>query len=329
MRHHDWMVGLALLVAASGCVLAPRAARDERTALARAGEPYRDPFPDRALPTIPDAPTWRDVLARALAANGEIEAAYFAWAAAVHRIERAGAYPNTALSLDVSRALSGGGGFDGTSLTLGFDPMENLAFPTKVYQAAKVATAEAQAAGRRLVALRFDVQRRVRHEWLDYALAAERLRLARERASLLALRARTAAARVAGGATRADFLQAERARQLADSEVATLAAELPQRRARLNALMDREVDAPLAAPSALEPARPLGRDDAALLALAAAHDPSSPRSRTTSAAGATRSHWRASSTSPTSIRSSAPTAWRRNSPASSCRFRRCCARSAR
>ena len=265
---------LMLLVLASGCVLAPRAAEEQRAALARAGSAYRAPFEARDLPALPSAPTRTEIVRRALAANGDVEVAYFDWAAAVHRIDRAGAYPNTAFSLDVSRALSGGGSaFDRTSATLGFDPMENLSFPTKVYQAAVVATDDARAAERRLVAARFEVQRRALASWIDYGLRAERLRLADAALALATLDARGAAARVAGGAASAELTRAESARRLADDTRATLVAEQDAARVRLTALLALPAATPLAAPAALEPVRAIPGDDAWLLRVAAEQDP--------------------------------------------------------
>lgn len=272
--HRHRLAAVVLVAVASGCVLAPRAAREEQAAVARAGEAYRGPFADRALPALPAAPTWRDVVTRTLVASGELEAAYFAWAAAAHRIDQAGAYPNTPFSLDVSRALSGGGsGFERTSLVLGFDPMEDLAFPTKVYQAAKVATEAARTAGQRLVALRFDVQRRTLNAWHAYALLAERVRIAEAQAALATLDVETAGARVAGGGERRMLVAAESARVMAENEVARLAATLSRTRATLNGSMSRAPDAPLAPPAELEPDRPLPADDAWLLAVAAKRDP--------------------------------------------------------
>lgn len=272
-QHQRWMA-LAMVVVASGCVLAPRAAREEQAAVARAGEAYAAPFDERALPEIPAAPTWRDLVRRALVANGELEAAYYAWAAAAHRIDQAGAYPNTPFSLDVGRALSGAGsGFDRTSLVFGFDPMEDLAFPTKVYQAAKVATAEARTAGRRLVALRFDLQRRTLNAWYDYVLLAEQQRVAEARTVLARVDLATAAARVAGGAEGSLLVTADALTHRAEDERDTLAASLRRARAGLNAMLARAADVPLAPPETLEPARPLPGDDGWILAVAAERDP--------------------------------------------------------
>lgn len=273
MFHQRWMM-LALAVVASGCVLAPRAAREEQAAVARAGEAYAVPFGDRVLPEIPVRPTWRDVVRRALVANGELEEAYYAWAAAAHRIDQAGAYPNTPFSLDVARALSGSGsGFDRTSLVFGFDPMEDLAFPTKVYQAAKVATDEARTAGRRLVALRFDLQRRTLQAWYDYALLAEQQRVAEARAALARVDVATAAARVAGGAERASLIAADAATHRADDDQATLAASVRRARAELNAMLARPPESPLSPPAEIESGRPLPANDAWILAVAAERDP--------------------------------------------------------
>src|SRR4051812_9152089 len=88
------LVGLAT----SGCVLAPPGAADERANVQAAGRPYAADFDRRELPELPLKPDWTQVLHRALLANGELEAAYYEWAAAVARIDQAGSYPNTPLS---------------------------------------------------------------------------------------------------------------------------------------------------------------------------------------------------------------------------------------
>src|SRR5215217_4799612 len=88
-----------------GCVLAPREAKTEEAALRKAGEPYSRPFSRRQLPELPERPQALDVLRRALLANGDLEAAYFEWAAAVARIPQAGGYPNTALSLEFEQMI--------------------------------------------------------------------------------------------------------------------------------------------------------------------------------------------------------------------------------
>src|SRR4051812_16311872 len=194
----------AILV--GGCVLAPGGAKHEKSAVARAGKPYEKPFDQRALPDLPADPSWQDVLHRAFLANGELEAAYFAWAAAVARIQQAGAWPNTPVSVGFEYMFSGGRmkSWDRTTITVAPDSMQNLSFPTKTYQAAKVALDEAQAAGERFRAVKFELQRRVLTEYFDYALLAERARVQRENAGLLKVVSDTAMARVQAGASQQD-----------------------------------------------------------------------------------------------------------------------------
>lgn len=266
---------LTLTLLLGGCVLAPREAKEEAAEMRAAGVPYQRPFEERELPELPPEPTWEDVLRRALLANGELESAYYDWAAAVHRIQQAGGYPNTPLSTSFSYMFSGGSAkaFDRTSVNVGPDAMENLAFPPKIYQAAKVALDEARAAGNRFLARKFDVQERVLTAWIQYALLSERIRIQRENVSLLKLISDTAVNRVQAGGQQQDLIRAETEYRLAENELRNLEAQLPQQRAMLNAMMAREPDAPLEPPDEIPPARPVPLDDAALLALAAETNP--------------------------------------------------------
>lgn len=257
-----------------GCVLAPGEARKERAALQDAGAPYAQRFERRPLPDLPERPEWRDVLRRALLANGELEAAYFEWAAAVARIDQAGGYPNTALSLDIEQMIGSGSTFGrDTSVTIGPDPMENLAFPPKIYQAGKVATDDARAAGKRFLAKKLQIQSQVLSAWMDYALLAQRLTIQRQNLALLKLINDTAAARVRAGAQQQDLLRAEVEYRRAENELRGMEAERPQTRAMLNAMLGRPPEAALGLPDNLPPPRYLPAEDAELLALAAQNNP--------------------------------------------------------
>jgi len=265
----------AVALTVGGCVLAPKQAEDEKARLATAATPFSRPFEQRTLPELSEQPQWQDVLRRAFLANGELEAAYFEWAAAVHRIQQAGGYPNTPLMLNFSYMFSSERmkSFDRLTTTVGPDPMESLAFPPKVYQAAKVATADAQAAGARFRAAKFDLQRKVLNAWVDYALVAERVRIAGNNQSLLTLINDTAAGRVRAGGPQQDMLRAEVELRRAESELQTMEAELPAMRAMLNAMMARPPDAPLGPPIEIPAPRPVPADDAMLLARAAEQNP--------------------------------------------------------
>ena len=266
---------LALSLSLGGCVLAPAETKDEEARLADAGRAYEHPFEARRLPELLPDPTWQDLLHRAFLANGDLEAAYFEWAAAVSKVQQAGSYPNTSLSLNFSYMFSSERmkSFDRTTVIAGPDPMENLAFPSKVYQGAKVALDEARAAGERFRASKFELQRRVLNGWLDYALMAERVRIARDNLALLRLISDTATGRVRAGAQQLDLLRAEVEQRRAEDELKGMEAQLPQMRAMLNAMIARPPESPLEAPEQIPTARPIPVDDAKLLEMAAANNP--------------------------------------------------------
>jgi cobalt-zinc-cadmium efflux system outer membrane protein len=260
---------------AGGCVLAPREAKQEQSKLRDAGPTYAKPFEQRELPELPSEPTWQDVLHRAFLANGDLEAAYHEWAMAVARIQQRGAYPNTPVALDFEYMFSGERmkSFDRLTTTAGFDPMESLSFPSKVYQAGMVATRDAQVAGGRFRAAKFALQRKVLGEWADYTLRAEQVRVQRENVSLLSILLETAGGRVRAGGPQQDLLRTEIEYRMAESRLRDIEAELPQMRARLNAMLGRAADAPLVASATMPRPRPIPADDAALLAAAADANP--------------------------------------------------------
>ena len=150
-----------LALALSGCVLRPAGTDEERAKLDRVGTSFERPYEQRELPELPADPAWRDVLHRAFLANGDLEVAYFNWKAAVHRIDMAAAYPNTNLSLGFEYMFSSESmkSWDRTTVTAQPDPMANLAFPTKVKQAGRIALADAQAAGERFRSAKFHTPR--------------------------------------------------------------------------------------------------------------------------------------------------------------------------
>lgn len=266
-------IAASLPLLLSGCVLAPREAKNERALMERAGQGYQSAFEKRELPELPEEPEAADVLRRAFLANGELEAAYFQWAAAVHRIPQAGGYPNTPLAIGLEQMFESGTSFNNASVSIGPDAMENLEFPLKVYQRAKVALDDARAAGRRFTAAKLDLRRKVLNAWYNYALLAERRRIQAGNLALFGLITETAVARVQAGAQQQDLLRAEVEQRKAEDALKSFDASQPQMRATLNAMMARQPDAPLKPPDRLSASRPLLADDATLLALAAKHNP--------------------------------------------------------
>lgn len=258
----------------SGCTLAPGGTSEQKAELKEAGAAYQAPAERRVLPELSLEPTWREVLRRAFLANGDLEAAYHEWAAAVANIDQDAAWPNANVELGFDYMFSDESmkSWDRTTLSAGFVD-DGLTLPFKARQAGKVALADAQAAGQRFYARKFEVQKQVLQAWIDYALVAERVRVQKENVDLLRLVVDTARGRVRAGGLQQDLVKADVELQRAEDELKTMEAELPQMRAMLNAMLGREATAPLPPPKQVPPPRPLGADDARLIEVAVASNP--------------------------------------------------------
>ncbi|HMN39730.1 MAG TPA: TolC family protein [Phycisphaerales bacterium] len=271
------VAALTALAAASlaGCSLTPKGTNEERARLAETGKPYEPRFEDRVLPDLPPEPTWSEVLHRAFLANGDLESAYFDWKAAVERIDVAAAWPNSRLMLGYSYTLSAGNmkAFDRSTFSFSPDSMESLLWPSKAAKQGEVALAQAREAGARFRAAKFELQRRVLSAWADYAVQAERLRIARERELLARFTLDTAGSRVRAGGIQQDLLKADVESEAAGDSVRTAEANLAAARAMLNGLLGREPEAPLSAPELTPPPRPIPVDDAVLIATAVEQNP--------------------------------------------------------
>jgi|GEM_PF-355465 len=266
---------LGLSVTLAGCVLAPKEAKDEKDHAKSAGHPYAEVFEKRKLPDLPEHPTAMDVLHRGLLADAELEAAYFEWAAAVARIDQAGAYPNSSVSVGFTQMLDKGQikSFDQTTIVAAPDSAESLMFPSKVAKAGELTTNMARAAGRRFVAAKFATQKRILQAWYEYVLLADKIRIREENLSLLKMTKDTTSSRLQAGAMQSDLLKADLELRLAETEQASMRAELVQMRAMLNAMLALPADAPLEPSSELPAPRALPADDAAIFAAAAKNNP--------------------------------------------------------
>lgn len=277
LRRYGAAVSAALSVAIllAGCVLAPRDTKREQERLEAAGRSFEPPVGERTLPGLTAEPDWPELLRHALLASGELENAYFEWKAAMERINIAAGYPNTNVSVGFEYMFSGGNikAWDRSTLSVGFDPMQNLSFPSKIVAAGRVALADAQVAGERFRAVKFDLQRRVLSAYWEYALIAEKQRLQRDNLDLLALLAETATARVRAGGTQPELLAAQVAVDRAANDLRSYDAELVAQRAMLNALVGREADAPLEPAVAFPHGRDIRFDDSQLEALAVDNNP--------------------------------------------------------
>lgn len=264
-------VGILVL---TSCSLEPRGTAEERTRLGEAGHPYRKPLSERDLPELPGQPDWGDVLQRAFLANGDLEAAYFEWKAAVSRIDIASAYPNTNITLGFDYMFSKEQmkAWDRTTLSVGFDPMAALQLPPKVAQAARVSLDAARAAGKRFEAAKFGLQQKVLTAYWEYALIAEKRRIQWQNLNLLQSMVDTTAPRVQAGAPQQDLIKVQTEYELSRNEYANTESELASMRAMLNGMLARPAKAVLLPPAVLPPPRPVA-DDSHLIAVAVDNNP--------------------------------------------------------
>ncbi len=272
-------IGLAtvflLAVSLDGCVLAPAGMHEQRDALAKAGSAYEAPIESRALPDLSANPEWRELLSRAFAANGELEADYFEWKAALQRVSIVAGWPNTNLMPSVSYMLSGGGmkAWDRTTVNIGFDPMQDLSLPVKVRRQGEIALEQARETGSRFAAAKFALQRRLLDNWLDLALLAERARIQSGRVELDRIASDSAAQRASVDGNQRDFLRLRVEQRKAQIELDRLRAELRTSLSMLNGMLARAADAPLELQRSLPEPRALPIDDAALIAAGVENNP--------------------------------------------------------
>lgn len=258
-----------------GCVLRPQGSAEEEALVEEAGKSYSAPVEKRALPELNGAVTWQDALRRALLANGDIEAAYFEWAAAYHRIDMNATWPNSNVQVGLEYMFDGEKmkSWDRTTISAGFDPSMSLSFPTKTAKAGEKALAEARAAGLRFAAKKFEVQKQVLVAYLDLALMEEQLRIGKDNVGLLKLLSDTAGDRVRAGAPQQDLIKAQIQHRLAEVELAKMSVQRDAMRAMLNGMIARPAQAELTLPAQLPEPRAVNADDAKLFAVAVDANP--------------------------------------------------------
>ncbi len=266
---------VALALVGSWCVLAPKGMEDERARLRSAGESFELATDRRRLPELSPEPDWREVLRLAFLANGDLHAAYFEWKAALERVAVEAASPNTNVSLGFEYLFSDESmkSWDRTTLTVGFDPMQNLSFPKKVVVSGRAALEAARAAGKRFAAAKFELQRQVLTAYAEYALLAEKMRLQRELVALRRVAAESARGRLAAGGEQRDLVEAEMELRLAENDLDNLDAEVPEQRATLNALIGRDPTLALPLPGDVPAPRTIGADDATVLMVGVDRNP--------------------------------------------------------
>ena len=134
-------LAVAMTVSLSGCVLAPSGTRGEKEKVSQVSQSFEAPIESRQLPELPAPASWSDILSRAFLANGELEAAYFEWKAALARIDQAAVWPNSNVAVSFGYMFSPENvkAWNRTTIGVGFDPAMNLSFPIKARTAGEVA----------------------------------------------------------------------------------------------------------------------------------------------------------------------------------------------
>jgi hypothetical protein len=270
------LVTTAVLAAAlmpAGCALRPPGEREERQRIAEAGRPYVE-VELVEVPLLPESPGPEDYLHYAFFANADLQARYWQWAAAIEKVPQVSSWPNIALPFSFMLSPGNMKLWDRTTLGLMNDPMTNIPFPTKLSTAGRQALEEARAAGLRFESGKFLLQGRVLSAYYDLALLAESLRIQEENVSLLRVIARQAAVRVqtAAGA-QPDLLRAQTELDLAANDLANLQSRVAPAVARMNALLGRAADGPLALPAALPAPRPFPLPDDQVIRLGSERSP--------------------------------------------------------
>ncbi|HVT80049.1 MAG TPA: TolC family protein, partial [Phycisphaerae bacterium] len=258
----------------TGCTAHPRGESYERTLAAQAGAAYAQPFEKRRLPALKPDASPGELVQYALLANGDLEAKYWQWRAALEQVPIEGTQKSGLELSAETMIMDGNSNLEDTTLGIANDAMNSLQIPSKLATDARRALHEAQAAARRFDQARAQLRNQVLAAYYDYALTAELARLEEGSTALLEMTERITTSRLStGGGSQAELLKIGNELAMSKNSVTTLRAKLPNQRAALNALLSRAPDAELAIPAALPAPRALAADDAAVLALAAKNNP--------------------------------------------------------
>lgn len=192
--------------------------------------------------------------------------------AAAQRVQPAGALPDPLLRVELMNVNNYGNdaGFNLLPNKVGetrYTLMQMLPWWGKRDLKRDIANADVQQAQARTAAAWTELSMRIHAAYARYYLAAGTERLTREVLDLMKRVEQIAQARYAGGLVgQQDAIRAQLEQSTMRAELIMLQSEKRQQRARLNALLAREGDAPLAEPQALRPLPPPGALDATALA---------------------------------------------------------------
>ena len=242
---------LALALSLTGChlTISPKGEAEERARAERAGAVFSGPVEKRPLPDLATSPTLPLVLEYAFNANGDIEAAYREWRAALERIPQAGALPDPRLNFNVL--------FNVTNVKSFSDVLQNASlmleqeFPGRGKRPARaeVALAQARGAGEKFRAEKYRLQKRAIGAYSDLLLNRSFLDLNAETLRLLKETYEVALHRyhAMSDETQVDLRKIETEIEVAESEKRELGIRRGSSTAELNGVLNRAANAPLGA----------------------------------------------------------------------------------
>lgn len=216
------------------------------------------------------------LLEHARALSPELESMRQEASAAHERIQPAGALPDPLLRIELENINNYGNGNQLTVLPwrvgeTKYTVVQPLPAWGKRELRRDLAQVDAQQADARATATWSELAARIKVAYAQYFLAARNERLVTEIVALIASLEKVAQARYAGGlAAQQDAIRAQVEQTAMLSELIALDSEKRQMRARINALLGRQADAPLAEPASLRalPAQGLGIEELARRVLA-------------------------------------------------------------
>jgi outer membrane protein TolC len=198
-----------------------------------------------------------DLLAYARAQNPELAAMRHEAEAAAQRVQPAGALPDPVLRVELENINNYGNDAAPSLLPskvgdTKYTFMQQFPLWGKRDLRRDVATADAQRANALTNSTWNELAAKLKATYAQYYLAAGNERIAMEVVELLSRLEQVAQARYAGGlVAQQDAIRAQLEKTAAQGELITLDSEKRQARVRLNALLARELTAPLAEPRAL------------------------------------------------------------------------------
>jgi len=233
-----------------GChwVIVPKGEPEERAKAAQAERPFAIPVNKRPLPNLAASASLPAVLEYAFNSNGEIEAAYREWRAAIERVPQAGALPNARLEFSYmfspDNLKSFGSALDGIRLML----TQEFPGKGKRKRRAEMALDEAQAAGERFRAAKYRLQKQVVQAYAEVVLnealrrqTSETLRLLRQSHEVAVHRFHGLPAEAPAGDL-TDLRKIEVEIETAESEQRSLQLMRGKRIADLNGVLNRPPD---------------------------------------------------------------------------------------